>query len=474
MSNGALTQLIAIGAQDNNFLSKDIKDSVFQESTKKISNFSKSTSSMIPSGNCNWGNTIKFKIEKKGDLLSSVYLVVNLPEINGNNVDNKVKLINGNTTQYYFRWANYIGNVIVENIKLFIGGQLIDEHTGEFQQIYTDLYDDDWNKLCLLGMDDDLITPKKIKTSGIIVDSNTLYIPLKFWFCNSLSKALPIIALQYHDIEVEIKLRKWNDCYMILKSETNPMNGYSDNIFVNVRDNESLNNINEIPLGNIRLDCNMIYLDTEERKHIAQSEHKILINQTQKISCSATQTKSIDLNFNHPVKEIFFFYTSKYFEENSGELFNFSDKPQYMSNFEYTHILNDASNEGYSPKRHFLKEARILINGYPRVDWNNYKYYYYLQNYENYRNKLEHYAYIYSFSGNPKSLTPMGSLNFSRIDNAQLQYKINEFTRTERKKLLPNNKKHIVDDESLMVNVYAINYNYLIIKGGMGAVEFSN
>ena len=67
-----------------------------------------------------------------------------------------------------------------------------------------------------------------------------------------------------------------------------------------------------------------------------------------------------------------------------------------------------------------MNVLRILINSYPRVEWKDFKYYYYLQNYENYRTKTEHLFYMYSFSANPKFKDPMGSLNFSRIDNAQL------------------------------------------------------
>ena len=154
MSKGALTQLVAIGAQDSNFLTCDTTKSIFQEKEKKITNFVRSTSSMIPIGNSNWGSTIKFNIERRGDLLSSLYLVVELPEVNASHIGDKLKCTTGSLNQtgdLHFKWADYIGNVIVENVKLYFNGQLIDEQTGEFQQIYTDLYDDDWNKLCMIG-----------------------------------------------------------------------------------------------------------------------------------------------------------------------------------------------------------------------------------------------------------------------------------------------------------------------------------
>ena len=95
-------------------------------------------------------------------------------------------------------------------------------------------------------------------------------------------------------------------------------------------------------------------------------------------------------------------------------------------------------------KNHILGEARILINGFPRVEWKDYKYYYFLQNYENYRNKLEHNVYLYSFSSKPTAGVPMGSLNFSRVDNSQLQFTINDTTKKNVKRdLLDSNNSKI-------------------------------
>ena len=203
MSNGALTQLVAVGAQDKLLKSDKLEDSIFKESEKKITNFVKATESIRPIGSSNWNSTINFKIEKKGDLLASVYFVVKLPKISRSLLDIK-------TDDYYLRWVDYVGNVLIESVKL-IGGQVIDEHYGDFMQVYTDLYDDDWNKK-IIGLDDTLITPSEE------INETYLYIPLKFWFCNSLEKALPIISLQYHDIE--IYKRDFDCCYQVLQEKT--------------------------------------------------------------------------------------------------------------------------------------------------------------------------------------------------------------------------------------------------------------
>ena len=169
MASGALTQLVAVGAQETNFLSNDAKDSIFNEPVKKINNFVKSTSSMQPLGSSNWGTTTKFKIERKGDLLNSMYFVAKLPELNRS-------YLTDTSNTNFVRWVDYIGNVLIENVKLYIGGQLIDEQSGDFTQIYSDLYDDDWNKLCMIGCDESLTTPREK------IYATYVYVPLKFWF----------------------------------------------------------------------------------------------------------------------------------------------------------------------------------------------------------------------------------------------------------------------------------------------------
>ena len=455
MSNGALTQLVAVGAQESNFLSTESKDSVFVEPTKKINNFVKSTISMQPLGSSNFGSITKFKIEKKGDLLNSIYFVAKLPKLDRS-------YLSDTANTHFVRWVDYIGNVLLESVKLYIGGQLIDEQTGDFIQIYTDLYDDDWNKLCLIGLDDTLTTPAET------VDSTYVYVPLKFWFCNSLKKSLPLISLQYHDIELEVKIRDWDSCYQVLKKTT--LGGEEG--FHHV---QSINKMTQQVLEGVRLDCNYIYLDSEERKRFAEKEHKILITQSQQILCGLGQGKTIELDFNHPVKEMFFYIQNNDIK-NLPDPYNFSFKPEYASKTTYDDYLTQApaGHKKYtsSIKRHFLGEARLLINGYTRINWNDYKYYYFLQNYENYRNKLEHYVYLYSFSGNPKSETPMGSLNFSRVDNAQLQITMNESSKTKNKVYLNASNYGKLDDSNHNIVAYGINYNYLIIRNGMAGLAY--
>ena len=215
-TRGSLLQLIAKGNIDK-YLYEDLDDvkiekSIFKSEIKKITNFSDSTVSLYPENSPSWGDTVTFKINRYGDLLSNMYLSFELPQISVEDIDGLSESIA--TSNYRIKWQDYIGNVAIDKIVLRIGGQKIDEQTGEYMQFHTDLYDKTWSKLCMIGHEKNLIIP------STKIDKQYVYVPLKFFFCNDLMKSLPIYALNYHDIEIEVKLRRWEDLYFVLSTIT--------------------------------------------------------------------------------------------------------------------------------------------------------------------------------------------------------------------------------------------------------------
>ena len=461
--DGHLIELLARGAQDNLTLSNDIDLSLFKSVYTKHTNFSRGTIDVNFKGNGKWGSTIKFTIPRdSGDLLSSMYLNLKLPDISVENIKGYNNLSTTEQNRMRVRWTDYIGNALIERATLKIGGQIIDEQYGLFMQLHTDLYDDDWNKLMMLGHDSYLNRPRKN------IESDELFIPLKFWFSETPETALPLIALQNHDVELEIKFSNFDNCYSVLRRLDNGELVHTD---------KKLDLLN---FDKINLLLNMVYLDNVERRKVSEMNHKLLVTQVQRRQISISGDNQIDLNFNNQVKELIFFIQPLK-NINQGELFNFSSKLEYLSN-EYQDI-EEYDKEEYNnlPKYHLLDQARILFNGTERETWRNYKYYFYLQNYEHYRNATENYVYLYSFSMNPTSFSPSGSCNFSRLDNATLQFKV---------KQVPKDPLDIIDENSnpqeILINgsiannnpailtVYATNYNYLVIKGGMGGLLFNN
>ena len=458
-TRGSLLQLIAKGDIDN-YLYKDsneveIQKSIFKSEIKKITNYSDSTVSLYPENSPSWGDTVTFKITRYGDLLSNMYLSFELPQISVEDIDGLSESIA--TSNFRVKWQDYIGNIAIEKIILRIGGQKIDEQTGEFMQFHTDLYDKTWSKLCMIGHEKNLIIP------STKISKQYVYVPLKFFFCNDISKSLPIYALNYHDIEIEIKLRRWDDLYFVLSTLTD-----------NVSDTESKtsklfykhtnNVIAKKNLTGLRLDCNYIFLDDNERKYFFENKHEILIQQVQYQEQSILNNQKVFLNFNNPIKELIYVFQSNIIE-NYGEIFNYSGKPVYLPSgtSDFTEML-----WLQIPHKHLLDKASMQFNGNDRVSEKDYKYWHLVQNYEIYRNKLEHNIYTFSFGLSKNENT--GSCNFSELDEVSLDIKLvnseNEVYHRDGSTI------SIGTGASNKIKVYAINYNIFKIDSGMGAVMF--
>lgn len=446
MVNGAILDLVAKGKQDEDLISTDLDKSIFLKSFKKTTNFSKGSVRIIPNGDNNWGQTIKFTIPKHGDLLGGLYFVCKLPSLDLNDLSLDLN-------KYRIMWQDFIGNILINEVRLFIGGKLIDKQTGEYMQLVNDIYDSTWSKKHMLGQDDVLNKP------NIKLPSEYIYVPLKFWFCDKIENALPIISLQYQKIEIEINLRNMNECYNILKFVDNTSILQHTDYVLPVKN-----------LTNVGLEADFIYLGSEERKKVAKFEGEILIQQVQHTFDNLTNRVNLELDFNHPVKDLLFYIQSNDIK-NSNELFNFSGTPKYLPKLgDFTGIDTNLYDLLY--KKHLLDKGRIIFNNMERLEYKDYKYFHYIQNYENYRTYLEHYVYLYSFSNEPKKFDPTGTINFSRIDNAELQIQLNN-----------NSIENIGANDTLTIgpgnsgsvlNVFAHNYNFLVFKNGLAGLKYIN
>ena len=472
---GALTQLVAIGAQDLNFLSNAPKDSIFIEPVAKINNFAKQSHILIPPGKVGWGSKFKIKVDKKGDLLHNLYLQFTLPELNRNNMFN-IESPKDNSGHDTLSWNRMIEFYLVKKVRLYIGGELIDERTGFnmlkeqgmawTQQLFGDIINND------VGFN----------SRPINIKETTKMLRLDFWFSNKLDKALPLISLQHQDVELEIEFNDFEKAYLTFYENADQFgplqcpHGWAE--FIN-RDNTS-HPFRQ--LKDVKIIASYIYLDTEERKRIAQSEHKILIKQHQNRECFLESganhtTKSIDLDFNHPVSEIMFYFNNT--EANKWEPNNFYANAGVQSidvsnNLTSTEISKSNYYEMIGRQR-ILGEARILVNGRPFIEWQDSRFFNELQLKEKNIppvtfNTTSH--YIFS-KVNDNYHYPTGSLNFSRVDSAKLQIRTNKRSYDWIKKYTNSSDIWKYDDKNIKVFIEATNWNYLIIKNGMAALAYT-
>lgn len=293
--------------------------------------------------------------------------------------------------------------------------------------------------------------------------SRTLYIPLQFWFNRNIGLALPLIALQYHEVKIIIEFRP--SCELIITS--------SPQLTCQVLD-----------VATIYVDY--IYLDTDERRRFAQVSHEYLIEQLQFTGEESicNQANKIKLNFNHPVKELIWVVqhddligTSEV-NDCEGVLAN-----NQWSN--YTDVLGALTYCHYFPllSGNPVEMAKLQLNGHDRFSTRLGDYFNLVQPYQHHTNiPLSPGINVYSFALRPEEHQPSGSANFSRIDNATLQISIRYANTILADCTVDVNgvpAATLEDIEpylgcsldgcnlSAKIRIYAVNYNVLRIMSGI-------
>jgi hypothetical protein len=394
---GGLMQLVAYGAQDV-YLTGNPQITFFKVVYRRHTNFSMEAIEQTMNGSVGNGNRVTATISRNGDLVHRMYYQFNAGAINDDATANA-------------------GSAAFDNIEIEIGGQRIDKHYGHWMEAWAELTEPNTSrKSATQGADAagsaGTVFQNMSGMGGVLGDGNpntvALYVPLQFWFCRNPGLALPLIALQYHEVKV-------------ITTFSTVANGGPN-----------------LDSTGISLWADYIYLDTDERRRFAQVSHEYLIEQVQHQSAAAD--RSINLNFNHPVKELIW----------AGSNVTANSTTESLS----TAVAITAGSSW-----------SLKLNGHDRFAPRPLTYFTRAQVWQHHtgpggmlpaatHNRCSDGIAVYSFALKPEEHQPSGTCNFSRIDNAQL-------VNTDTVNLVA-------------LNIYAINYNVLRIMSGMGGLAYSN
>lgn len=285
--SGGLMQLVAYGAQDV-YLTGNPQITFFKLVYRRHTNFAMEEQE-ISLNAPNFGQNGTVVIPRSGDLITKVYFLVKI---------DKVLLSEGSK----FGWVRRLGYALLDSVEITIGGSRIDRHFGTWLNI--------WYELAHHAGDGERGFAKMIGDVHEMTGYNcedkpeyTLYIPLKFWFNRHVGLALPLIALQYHEVRLDYEFAKVDDLIV-----ANEQFHRCDKKCLRIKDAQLL--------------VKYIYLDTEERRRFAQVGHEYLIEQLQYHEEVITGNSSrLNLNFNHPTKEFVWVYQNANYV--SGKTFPF-------------------------------------------------------------------------------------------------------------------------------------------------------
>lgn len=284
---GGLMQLVAYGAQDV-YLTGNPQITFFKVVYRRYTNFAIENIEQFFNGSTNFGHRSCAEISRSGDLITQIFLKVILPDI----------CYDGDFLKFghvEFAWVRRIGHAIIEETELEIGGSLIDKQYGTWLNIWYELTHEVGQEYGYAKMIGDIPELTRVSTLNwdcpknvILKPSYALYIPLQFYFCRNNGLALPLIALQYHVVKIYVRFRHWEQCF--IASEAFRCSRF------------------RFEFNDATLWVNYVYLDTEERRRFAQVSHEYLIEQVQftgEEAVNGSNTLKYRLNFNHPVKALF-------------------------------------------------------------------------------------------------------------------------------------------------------------------------
>jgi len=512
---GGLMQLVAYGAQDI-YLTGNPQITFFKVVYRRHTNFSMESIKQSFDGTQDFGGEVVATISRNGDLVHRMYLEHAATFTAGNrNNDDQIGLV------------ERYGDSLIKECEIEIGGQRIDKHTSMWNRVYSDLTE--FNPTGHFGAD--LAARKSItetsngtlyhrmtgngygfNTSRFVahtnpyaasgfgtsnrifngfdytegddgandhtakIDIGRIFLPLNFWFCRNPGLALPLIALQYHEVKVKMNFETLAN---LGRYDDTAGDQFTDNAIPMV---EGTGSGAVILTKEFNLYCDYIYLDTDERRRFAQVSHEYLIEQLQfSENTISSVAPSIDLNFNHPVKELVWCMRN----ETDGIA---AGRCQPVTN---------SGNTGDTTASPVSLDSmggnwQLKLNGHDRFKERDSKYFTRTQVWQHHTGYGAVPTYgvhvtdldtdialrmggdaiaVYSFALKPEEHQPSGTCNFSRIDNAQL---VGSALKVDASGATATTIASDGNAGSVKLTIFAVNYNVLRIMSGMGGLAYSN
>lgn len=307
-------QLVAYGAQDV-YITGNPQITYFKVVYRRHTNFA-TENIRLPLTNANFGNTAYVVVTRNADLITQCYLEVKLPQISlptGASDDMKV---NGR-----FAWARKIGHCLLDYYYIDVGGTTMDKQYADWLNIWQELTlsaDQQKNYSKLIGDVPELTSLTGARADGVFTDQYTLYLPLQLWFCRNNGLALPLIALQYHEVRLYFKFRAFDECVIYNQAIGSPA---------------SLARSGSSTAASLdaAVAVEYVYLDSDERRRFAQVGHEYLIEQVQYSNDLSVTSTNINqqMYFNHPSKMLV--WAIKNGSYQGGKFLSYSDSADWSA-----------------------------------------------------------------------------------------------------------------------------------------------
>lgn len=342
-------------------------------------------------------------------------------------------------TNRKFAWVKKLGYAMIDYIQIMIGDQVVDKLYGKWMSIWNELTGNYKSRELLnreIGNVDTLTSYDRT-----VKPKYTLIIPLDFWFDLS-TLAIPIVALQYAQINIELKLKKFSDCcYLELQESEDSIN--LDDIYTDT---------SKVIEGNICVEY--VFLDQAERRKFAKSGHEYLITQLQMFESDEIENPDVylkDVSFNHPCKELIVVVQKKsYMSNTTGGI--------ETKNTQFSTLPDGTGNP--------IVQMEITLNGYTRTEKFDGDYYNYIEPITKHSNSPSPGINVYSFALKPEIQQPSGTCNFSRIKSLGVNITLDPDCLI----VDPDAETPVAD--TVKIYIFAINMNVLRLLNGFSSLAY--
>jgi hypothetical protein len=518
MTGGGLFILVAYGSQ-NVILSGNPQMTYFYKVFRRYSHFSMENVIQQMDGPdelfFDQNIQVRSKIQRIGDLMSDMYFTFRLPDIYSKYTTTRPGVPK---YQYEFAWTRYIGAAIINNVAFFIGGQKIQEFDGTYllSKALVDYPTEKYNKWrILVGDVPELSDPGNGVYAGgstqtgyptVIKDSardtgaqinrpsifgQLIHVPLPFWFAENEGSSLPLVGLQYHDCEVQIKLNSINQLYTVLDASGYRVRPSVQTLAPQVAinsNNPEYATVNDLS-GELRsfltdigsftpalntwslqpsIQCTYVYLPEEERSVFASTPLSYLVHQVTPYNFPTLFNRQLlDIEVHNPIERLLYVtrrsdtlqYRNAF--ENFTNWFNYPDAP-YLPPGGATALTAAAYSSGTllpNAQLGILQSLRILCDGNEIQEEKPVDFFTKITPFRYTSGNANTNIPVYTFSLTSPGTQPAGSINASRI--RVFQTEINPFP-------LPIGTNYVYD-----LTIYVENINFLEITGGMGGLKYA-
>lgn len=502
--------LRARGAQDVSLIVNP-EVTFFKTSYAKHSNFAfEDLDIQQNAGSSDWGNEVTFQLTRSGDLVSQVMLAFDIDRVTARpGEETKIEITTANpltdatvqaklspywekigtgpTAEYVYKnklFVDDLARAMIDRVVLSIGGYDIEELTGQFLHVWDHLsrpadksrvdtlpaahggstrYREDMfggyvgEQFVGLSKETDYFEWEGVESlaANTLPMVNTganqqrIYVPLDFSFSSAYGLCLPMIALQFHDVKLRVRLRRLEEVSKL--SNSNGTDAY-------IKDDGMQDVKVKSPSVQTTLLARYFFVDDAERRQFALNEHQYLITETQhqEFSVNTSQDRqTYSLYLNHPIKELLLWFRKTAYEDDIANYWNLTMDGSAASPLEAVQGA-PAWPQAFRSMNLSLNQQKLYGDGRDPM------YFGYLMP-SQFHTRVppgKERVYVMPFSLDPETWKPCGTINFSRIDTVQLELNYD----LAGGKNLPPGTWH----------VYARNFNELRIKSGMGGKRFAS